>query len=626
MTLKRKKAVTATLNMELQKAKQAIEEVINGKRHSNYAHTVKLANLGHRLVDAEDLDDLLHQIRSRESEDLKKQRTRLTNHYTGLGLHQCMNYQARSRRLPGIKEVLEHKSPEELARMKKIASNWSDNYSMFDYTFKELLYHNYTDPNALFVCSFMREDPEDNDTIKSEPIIYPASQVLNLKQENRRSIWAVVEEKEFVVKEKKEEVNAQLVDRHKIPTGKTKDKKVYSTFILYAKGIQVKYRELDPDEEGELLGVKITVSSEGKDRMFDVTEHTPGNDNYNCFAFMGFQRDYLRGGACFLPIWHTAKPLIKDLIRDKSFLDISKALHTYPKQYVYVEKCDHETDEGECENGFIDGQLESICPACNGSGHKFHTSEQEVIRVKLPEGDNPLEPLSHYSHYQIVPIDIVEFLDKAVKEHIRMLPLVILGVALHDQTVQKTATEVNEMSYMANDSMYDFCNKVSAVVTQFLHCTAEYSLKDASKFVGYHSFPAEVMNRSISELYQLFETAGKASPVVQEGILEEIIIKQFANEPTKAMQITTFNKHKPFRHLDPTMLTFVLASRDNSDLERVKFENWSSITTAVWERYNEKLFEMKFLKQEEAINKEAQRFVVKEVVQPIRIGIGEEEE
>jgi len=99
-----------------------------------------------------------------------------------------------------------------------------------------------------------------------------------------------------------------------------------------------------------------------------------------------------------------------NLIKSKSELDLTIALHVFPQKFQYVPQC----SATDCNGGYKpDG---SVCGKCKGTGYEVHTTAQDAIYLALPRRghQDELLDLKQLVNYVYPPVDLVQFMDEYV--------------------------------------------------------------------------------------------------------------------------------------------------------------------------------------------------------------------
>ena len=256
---------------------------------------------------------------------------------------------------------------------------------------------------------------------------------------------------------------------------------------------------------------------------------------------------------------------MKDLINAKSEYDLTRALHTFLKQYIFTDVCDYtvkdETGFDRCNGGVL-SYSNQPCPKCKGSGVKAHTTTQDVIMVKRPSHDeqSPVK-LSEMVHYASMPFDIVNHQAQYIEKIKSDIPKIMFGVDLNARTSgMKTATEISNFF----DSVYmvisAFAEKISQLYVFSVRCIAE--IKGISEKVNVtHRYPKTFKMETVSELMTMRELAEKsgASGEIIWGIDLRISEIQNRDSPMELEIQRLKHRYRPFKDISKVDRTVLMA-------------------------------------------------------------------
>lgn len=97
--------------------------------------------------------------------------------------------------------------------------------------------------------------------------------------------------------------------------------------------------------------------------------------------------------------------LLNKFMVDNSVLNIVDFMHSYPQQWVYVDDCNKCHGTGQVANTRVDrnGDIDTNCPSCSGTGKHKRKDVTDIIELKPPgESEQKIDPPSGYIY---MPVD-----------------------------------------------------------------------------------------------------------------------------------------------------------------------------------------------------------------------------
>ena len=171
----------------------------------------------------------------------------------------------------------------------------------------------------------------------------------------------------------------------------------------------------------------------------------------------------------------------------------------------------------------------SDCPSCLGTGKDMqHVSEQDVILIRIPTGDDPLKiSPKDFIHYAPNPFEFMEMQKALVDEAPAKIVGAVFGVDISRQvTVATTATEERNHFDTAQDTLYQFTKAPSKMFKFSIRTFADY------KQIEGVTVEIEYSNRynleSEEYLMELLKKArdSQAPPEVIESLFKRLALKQ----------------------------------------------------------------------------------------------------
>ncbi len=561
------------MNMEAIDAYQHLRGRIieAGYKHRHYDNTVAIAVEAQKLMsrDTADQKDEIIAYRIREDDEQKAQRIRLTNTVTSVAIAPVYAYFEEVRRTDGVKMEVVTNSESARARVEGLHANYYGAAGLQEYLHGALLHYNKYDPNAWLVAE--RRLSADGNTVEE---LYPV-EVLSSEALDWHYDEAGILQYLAICRKR-------LARRISSPNG-TKEMKDY---YMYGPGYAWHFAEVDGDTETPLdyerLGYEPTPIL-NRTYMVRLWENgTAEVPAIRCGAYASGQH---HREICETPV-ADAYPILRDLQRDKSYLDTSITLHTFLKLFEYVKPCNHVDEESNllCEGGYYGGirKSETRCHNCNGDGYIVHRGEQDVIRLVWPANAEDIVDLEKLSHYEQLPFDVVRFLKEQVQEAQRLVFMAVFNQETVDKalTVQ-TATEIRIEYDKIYNKLMPFAQRVAIAWEKFTRVAHQY-LGDALA-VADMAYPADFKLKNIQELtaeYAAAKDAGLSYDVLW-GIQQDILQKQYRNMPQRVAEIRAFEALKPWKDKSPEEIAMILQRRAQDDPDRVLWENWSRVVAEI---------------------------------------------
>lgn len=327
-----------------------------------------------------------------------------------------------------------------------------------------------SDPNAFLVITF--DDFTDGQTPNIYPLIFGCEQVYDF-------IYKPNGDLDFLF------LAVEVQIRNKALMRKFNDK--VTDFYVLSEGNTIIYKEIHPDRELTLLQTD-TIYEAKTSKKYKVTIVKNGSEktkkNETPARRLGYILNKKNRSIADTPI-RPMIPLLKDIARDKSELDLSKRCHVFPQKIMYDDSCVgevHIDQSRKCISGKIAGTNDT-CSVCNGDGFKVHRSGQEVIKLKKPKTKDEFFPLDEMVRYLTNDLEAVRFLSEEIAKNTALCERAIFS-----------SSSTNKGSYQAN--------KENKTATQTIISTEEYN----NVLDGWAKNRAEWFMFSVRIIGQIFDT------------------------------------------------------------------------------------------------------------------------
>jgi hypothetical protein len=558
---------------------QFIDIIRGDLKHSHYDHTLQVKKFARQIMTGKGIDELITDLRRRESERQKQQRVRITHPLTKTAGNLVLKYYKKLRRTQGIKQFASwsetEKSEEKRKRLLTNQRHFYANQSLREFLFDTLEYSTFNDPNSFIV--YERKDVLNAESEKEEVVTYPFYVSAN------QARW---------YQYKNGSLDALLVEHKK--TEKTKQKKEVSEFFFYIAGHTLHFVEYT-EEAPELTAFvnsqtvayeQMEIKTKGNNSVkFSYFIHTTGTKEVPAFrlsAYLDLDTENQTGITPF----YSVEELLKKLININSLEDLTTFLHAFPRRRELVQRCDYRDEETgqSCYEGKV-GQ--NTCPACKGSEEKMLTSEQDSIRIKLPEKFDALDlpDLAKFAYTEPVDTSLLDYLQNKTdwifnlvvyaiftQEHVSMANIV---------TAAKTAMEVG----LSHQNIYDQLQPYAELFSQGYELGQRIITQHNNTSEGFtnsYTFPEDFQFETERDLIQKFASAKAAGmpDFVLKHINKQMLTKQ-TNSHEQAAIVMTWEKWRPFQGIRDELIASILAARQPQDLQRLLYENFDTVQREV---------------------------------------------
>lgn len=545
--------------------KKITEQVIKGLRHQDYQRTVDLKHFYTQIVDGIGQGELVLSLRSRETTEQMEQRLNITQNRTKAIYGKLEAFLKRVFRTDKIAfDVNTEKEADQDNLNKAISVFGKNGESLLKYAEDTALFLNGKDPNA--VLWIMHERMDNLDTF--DPFIFASDEVLYINK----------------VKGSIKQLVALQYDLASYYNGDSYKEKLIAFYWTFIEGeivltIQVDeelmnnsdyYDQYFVEEEVNYYEIKDTVY--GSRTWETETDVLPVTN-------VGYKKDRQTDGRTFVSFWDDSSELFTQLINVGSQYDISLTLHTFLQKVQYYTPCDYIDDHGhECRSGMLHPKND-ICPVCNGSGKKIHTSGQDLIEIQYPDEDSIKIMPKDLVSYVDMPFQIVTHQANEVYSYPSKISEAVFGIDLtFTPNQQQTATANQNFYDTAYDVMYDFTSSPSHIFNFAVDQIASaLGIKQLDRRLVYsNNFNLETEQ----DLFQMREQAvnSGATPEALESIDRRILNKQNKNNKEFMNVFLTMRKFLPFTNLDKEMKQEYVLGLNNKSLQKSLFMNFNQIT------------------------------------------------
>lgn len=551
-----------------------------GVKHPEYKKTVDIAKHWHSIISGKGQEEIVLKIRQKDSDKQKEQRIRLFKTHTPHIANRIKTVFEEVDRCDSIRQTLEVKKDiEEEAIEEKTMTSFNDQISKFfqgksiDHYLDERLYETAAlDPNSYLLINFFPFNREAGETPVIYPTIYKSSEVFQ-KQYDHKGLKFICFKTPMKKIEKKNQV--KILYRYLLFT------EDYSYEVFDAEVVE----ELNIDvvrQKYTRTTITVKGSTDQKEVELYYKQFTHNSKRVPVVKFGYYEtaiESYEVTESHLLP----AKYLFNEHIEKKSTYDNHVALYGFIRAYFYEQRCEHKVEGKPCNGGYI-GNTNDVCPKCDGTGLKNKTkiarNEQEIVSVEIPlPSSNPeagdIMDLSKLMHFVEIPEQIFKMNREELDKLEQGISLSMFNTNIFNRqelVAGVTATEIKERLKAVNNVLYKYAQHKARVWRFIVEQVAIYhgilDKMDISR-----EYPSDFKLETINELLALLKSAKEsgASADVVRKIEEDILVKQYADQPDRILWIRAKNKFRPFYTKSDAEAMATVAMLPANDPKRVLY-------------------------------------------------------
>lgn len=540
-----------------------------GRRHPRYEDEVAFADLCAEILgDTKAQAYILKRSTIAETADETEQRLRLTNSVTRAVLSPAMSYLNAPMKADGLRMDVE--GDEQIkARLMGYFDRFYRGEGLLEYLHSMAKYAVKLDPNAWTVFQYKTTTNPGNGAMfitDIYPIEVPCKDVVSYEaDETGEWLYMAFERGRKLYSDRGIEKNGR-------------------EFWLYGRGYSI---HLVEDEPGYTDGVDYEemgyerTSANRKGffiRIFPNTTTEVPAHRWDAYPSDVHDNDV---GA---PFYNDAVGLLLDLIRDKSFHDLTKVLHARPEKFQYVRRCD-DTDEesgAECEGGWYGGIRDEKhrCRMCGGTGKMVSTSEQRTITLAWPDRPGDLVELTKLVHYADRPIGILELFRRELDIIAASCHLAIFGqqgVKADAIASIKTATQSVIEADKVNAKLQPFTDCISRAWELAWRVGFQFFDREATTVIL--RFPSDFKVEPLDDLIARYKQTDGMPYSVRQGVMQDILAKLYRNSPEIVQFEQAVENWRPFKTKSLAEMGLIIQMRDVADPDRQLWEQWDKVIT-----------------------------------------------
>lgn len=551
--------------MHLEQGLTRLFTIVDGDiKHPHYDRVVKKDALYMSLVTGEGLDARLRQVKSRESDDLFKQRQTLTEHITPAILSNVMDVY---RKVPRARKsvTLEYTSTgsDNEKRLKDLngvlSKFWGDR--SIDAWFENIyLEQNFVNPNGFCVIEY--ESTDGRELASPYPFLVTAEDAFNFKYTNGILDFLLVRSVVKILEGKLE------TDRDKYTFYMEDDTVVLTPIPEHNGPPRMANKELF------VFGGVDTIWLNNKPYLIRSIEHKLGRVQ----AFrIGFKRDLFTRGETFVAPYEGAVPLLLKTLAINSELDISRIKLAHPYPIRYQNTC------GTCLDGKLPDQ--STCKACDGTGKAGAlTSGQDELVVKLPRNKEDMIDLTKLMVFVGPPVEVIKLQAELVKDLTDQVTEVTFNSdsltrkSSSEREINDTATGRNIALQNLYDTLFTF-SEGYADGWQFSVFTVAVIVDRQKDLSALMVFSRDFKLKDVSEMFDDLEACFRAGggPVLAAFIQNDIAGVLTLDDPEAVEKNKVRDTINPWTGYSPTEIALALSLPFTLERDKILYLNMGGI-------------------------------------------------
>jgi hypothetical protein len=550
------------------------KNVLQGYRHKNYARTINVANFARKIVTGEDYGTLVIRYKPRESEEQKEQRVEITQDRTSSVESKTAGFFSKVFRKDKLVNKIKHSQNNVLENISLLTRDYgNDGQSLIVWCEESSLYYNRLDPNVFYWVKYSVKDGVN----RFDPVIFPSEDVLDFKLDKGSVKYAVCRMFE-VVSYKEGDSMSQISIPIYYYFG---EDGLEITIELNTKVLNgsTYYSQFDDKElQREKINQKeyITFIEPYEGEKIPITR-------------IGYKYDPRTNQNSYVTYFDSAVSQFKQLAKIGSEYDLSLTLHTFLQKVQYYTPCKYQHKNSHiCRGGKLHPSGDT-CPKCQGTGKEIHTSSQDVIEIKLPDGSEEkfISP-KDLVYYVDMKMDIVKHQKEEVDEYPKKITETIFGVDIsHTPNGNPTAAQIYNQFDQAQDVIYEFTKSPRKMYLFTLDIMVDVlGINDLYYALEY---PNEFNLESEEYLLSLLKSAkdSGANPNIIGSIEDRIINKQNRSDSVYIAIYNAIKRFQPFGGVEPSIKEQIILQLPFGDLQKSLYLNFKQITDKIMDEVPE---------------------------------------
>ena len=519
--------------------------------HEDYKRVTELAEKYYKLKTGDEIEDLLHKIETRVTEDEFDMIKSIYRSIIPATLNSTkLPFLKAARKQPIVRQIdYDDQADTKKSELEEFIGKYWGDKSLEKYLEYAYVDYNYIDPNAFLITEF---DEFDNKIEKASP--YPF----------------IADSEQAVMFEYKNEILEYLVVKLPNKYMDGPEEKVGTKYTMYLGMDTIVLSQVaNKTSGGEVV--------ELRGMYFEILYFTPKNEKVPAIRF-GFLRDEQTKGRTFVSLFHAVIGFLEKTLKIDSELDLACALVAFPQRFMYVSPC----DAPGCNHGFLPDHTN--CPICLGTGQQqAHKGTQDFITLTLPRGKDfdysNIMDLEKMLVYKFPPIELLKFQKEYLEYLKKSVHSMMFNADLYTRSeVATTATEKILETDNMNDTLFPFTRQYSSIW--------EFVVKDIATFtdlseglIVQYKFPYDLKFKSLNDLMidlKAAKDAGASTSTISaiEDDINEIL---YSDRPEALKEMKIKNNINPFRGYSSDNIRFIISQGNTTLYNRTLWENMESI-------------------------------------------------
>lgn len=585
----------------------AVNLVKSGEYHKYYKRTVEVAREYRKIITAKGLsDDLRLTSPVTETDEMFKVReeiTHITSKSIASNIKKVFYDVGKSDNLQTKIEYQKDTDGKNKKSLEERLKVYAGSKSLHKYLEIDLVDLVFEDPNAFVVTEF---DSFDNRRNRAEPypVVYRSKEVVDFLYKNNI---------------------LQYLTIHQKKTASTEDgQKPINWYIVFGadSNIEIEQRPDNKPLPGEIFNDEVIIVSDlivsfiSDGEIYDVSVSTHNTGKVSAFR-AGYETDPETEHKTVVGPLEPALPRFKTLLKSDSELQITITKNAHPQKYHYTG-----SDTGN-------RSIAEMARDINNVGIDSPNSALERTTIPLPKNalDSEVINLEKLVYYHYLPTEFITWLSGFVDEmEAKCKKAVFNSDTFERDTTVSTATEKVIERESVNSTLKPFADKFSeSYIFTCLIISSQMDLGDDLTVI--HSFSGDFKTVSLSELIDQYDRLSKADAPkeVKEKVSEQMLEKQFKDDPEGLSRIRVQSQHRPFKGKKYEEVLVLLVSPDVARTSKVLHSNFDQIFSEL-ELENEGFYSKNYKERNDLISKKVASLISdldegKEIVLP---GLGEE--
>lgn len=610
--------------------KELLLNCVRGHRHRDYARTVQIAEWCFSMMTGEDQSEALIQYHTKETQEQKVQRVKITSSKTQFATGNVAKYFNEVHRSDTVLDQLSYSDDadnKKRDRLRDGLKEMAEGGALKEWLDSEYHYRQFYDPNSFLITEWTLDEKK---VPKPYALNVDSKDVLDFQFQGGKLAYVAIRQPKWYKKPGSPSNQtppvvpgftvAQQKNKSAQPTDEVDGWEQSWKYTIYGKGetvelIQVpKHGEFNPKDYPGFT--PVTYHIQNQDVQFLERELTQNIDFCPAQRWGYFADPLTKKRTVVSPLWPVEK-VLTDLIRNKSEYDLTKTLHGFYQKFIYVSKCAKCQGTGEIHTKTPSGPGVISCKTCKGSGKMTQQTVQDVIAITLPNRPEEMFDLSKLVHFAEIPQYIAEMQKADVNDAIKEVFSGIFSDRLYDANqVQVTAQEARLNLRSMYNALHPYAdNEVKIYKTQVEMISG--ILEIPGQLINNFSITKDYAMETLDDLFdQRTKAVASGSPqIIIDQIDAKILKKQHQNDPEFINTYEAIQQLKPLRDKTANEVIVITSQLDPNSTLKTQWIYFNDIIEAM-KAENPNVFKMPYDLRKLAFDAMTRQFQVENQVAP----------